>query len=301
MIQLKDICLDFGTQKVFDHLTMSISPDQRIGLVGRNGSGKSTLLKAIDGLQHLDSGTIGITGKYVTVRDSYASILQAIEHASIANGVSAKIKWIDTQEIEEKKITVKEVLSGIQGIIVPGGFGKRGTEGKIACIRYARENNIPYLGLCYGFQMALIEFGRNVLKLHDANSTEINPDCKHKVIDLLPEQKAIEGLGGNMRLGAHDMDITKGTMAYTLYGKKTKVKERFRHRYEFNPDYIAQYEEKGVVFSGRSPKAPIMQIFELKGHPYFVGTQAHPEFRSRPLTPSPLYLGFVKACVSKKD
>src|SRR3989344_6258330 len=134
-----------------------------------------------------------------------------------------------------------------------------------------------------------------MLNLEDSNTTEINPNCKNKIIDLLPEQKAIEGLGGNMRLGAHDMMITKGSMAYHLYGKKQKVKERFRHRYELNPIYISQFEEKGIVFSGRSPKAPIMQIFELKGHPFFVGTQAHPEFRSRPLQPSPLYIGFIKA------
>ena len=239
---------------------------------------------------------IGITGKYVTIRDSYASLIEAVNHASVANNLKTKIRWIDTTEIEQGKLSVKDAMQGLQGIIVPGGFGKRGTEGKIACIKYARENNLPYLGLCFGFQMALIEFARNVLHLEDAHSTEIKEGCKSKVIDILPEQKNISTLGGNMRLGAHEIEIKKGTFAYKIYGKKLRIVERFRHRYEFNPEYIEMFEKAGIIFSGKSPVAPIMQIFELKGHPFFFGIQAHPEFKSRPLDPSPVYSSFIKAC-----
>jgi CTP synthase len=240
---------------------------------------------------------IGMTGKYTGLRDSYASIIKALEHAGTHLGVKVRIKWIETTDIERKKLSVKDALEGLDGIIVPGGFGKRGSEGKISCIKYARENNIPYLGLCFGFQMAVIEFARNVCGLKEANSTEIEPDTKCQIIDILPEQKKIEGLGGNMRLGGRDVEVKPGTKAYTLYGNKKFVRERFRHRYEVNPEMINLLEEKGIVFSGKAPKYPIMQILELPKHKFFVGVQFHPEFTSRPLRPNPLYLGFVKAAM----
>jgi len=243
-----------------------------------------------------DEITIGITGKYVMVRDSYASIIKALEHAGIYLNTKLNIKWIDTEIINDNNAATE--LKDIKGIIVPGGFGKRGTEGKISCIKYARENNLPYLGLCFGFQMALIEYARNILKLKNANSTEIDPKTKYPVVDILPEQKLLETLGGNMRLGGHDILIKENTLAYNLY-KQLKIRERFRHRYECNPDYIDKFEEKGIVFSGKSAdEKNIMQILELTNHKFFIGTQYHGEYTSRPLKPHPLYLGFIKACLS---
>ncbi|NQV09096.1 CTP synthase (glutamine hydrolyzing) [Candidatus Woesearchaeota archaeon] len=241
--------------------------------------------------------TIGMTGKYTGLRDSYASIIKALEHSGSKFRTNVKIKWIETTEIEKGKKNVVDELKDVSGIIVPGGFGKRGTEGKIKCIEYARKNNLPYLGLCLGFQMAMIEFARNVCGLKDANSTEMESDPKHPVIDILPEQKKIEGLGGNMRLGGRDVLVKKDTKAYKLYGNKTTVRERFRHRYECNPEYIPVLEKNGLVFSGKAPKVPIMQILELPKHPFFVGVQFHPEFTSRPLAPNPLYMGFVEAAI----
>jgi CTP synthase len=242
--------------------------------------------------------TIGITGKYTAVRDSYASIINALEHAGIAAGCKEKIKWIDTTDITEGN--VGDFLSDVDGIIVPGGFGTRGTEGKIACIRYARENNLPYLGLCLGFQMAVIEFARNVCGLTDADSTEINPDCAEPVIDILPEQRDILSLGGNMRLGGHDIEIKSKTQTWELFGKKETVRMRFRHRYEVAPRYIETLEKAGLVFSGKAPNQPIMQILELPGHPYFIGTQAHPCLTSRPLRPQPMFAGLIAAAMQKR-
>jgi CTP synthase len=242
--------------------------------------------------------TIGITGKYTSVRDSYASIINALEHAGIALGCDVKIKWVDTTDITDQNAA--EHLEDVDGIIVPGGFGTRGAEGKIACIKYARENNLPYLGLCFGFQMAVIEFARSVCGLTRANSTEIEPDCPEPVIDILPEQKKIEGLGGNMRLGGRDIEIKPNTMAWKLFGKADSVRMRFRHRYEVDPRYIEQLEKAGLVFSGKAPNQPIMQILELPGHPYFFGTQAHPCLTSRPLRPQPMFVGLVAAAMQKR-
>ena len=270
---------------------------ERLGLKNGKKAESKEWVQFVDNLTHPKREiTIGMTGKYTGLRDSYASILMALEHAGAKTQTKISIRWIEVTEIETGKITVEEALKGLAGVIVPGGFGKRGTEGKIACIKYLRENKIPYLGLCFGFQMALIEFARNVCGLKDANSTEIEPDCKYQVIDILPEQKKIEGLGGNMRLGGRDVEIKKGTMAHKLYGS-LKVRERFRHRYECNPEYIGTFEKKGIVFSGKAPDYPIMQILELPGHPFFVGTQFHPEFTSRPLSPNPLYVAFVEAAI----
>lgn len=241
--------------------------------------------------------TVGITGKYTMIRDAYASVIHALQHAAMHNNVTVKIKWVETTAIEEGKISAEKELEGVNGIVVPGGFGRRGVEGKIACLKYVRENNIPYLGLCYGFQMAVIEFVRNVCGIAGAHTSEVEPQAEHKVIDILPEQKKIEGLGGNMRLGARDVEIKKDTLAYTLYGNKLIVRERFRHRYEVDPKYIGLLEKHGLVFSGKAPNYPIMQILELPQHKFFIGTQFHPEFISRPLAPHPLYVGFIKACV----
>jgi len=238
---------------------------------------------------------IGIMGKYTSVRDSYASIIHALEHSGTAEGCRVEIAWIDTTDITDDNAA--EHLAGLNGIIVPGGFGVRGMEGKIACVRYAREHGLPYLGICYGFQMAVIEFARNVCGLTGANSTEIDPETPYPVVDILPEQKEIEGLGGNMRLGGRDVLVKPGTFAAELFNNAPEIRLRFRHRYEVDPQYIERLEAGGMIFSGKAPDYPIMQILELPRsiHPYFIGTQAHPEFQSRPLRPQPMFRGLVKA------
>jgi len=242
--------------------------------------------------------TIGITGKYTAVRDSYASIINALEHAGIALSCDAAIKWIETTGITDQNVA--DHLRDVDAIIVPGGFGTRGTEGKIACIKYARENNLPYLGLCFGFQMAVVEFARSVCGLTKANSAELEPDCPDPVIDILPEQKKIEGLGGNMRLGGKDIELKPQTLAWKLFGKAHSVRMRFRHRYEVDPRYIEQLEKAGLVFSGKAPNQPIMQILEIPSHPFFLATQAHPCLTSRPLRPQPMFVGLVAAAMQKR-
>ncbi len=241
--------------------------------------------------------TLAVTGKYVALRDAYASIIKSAEHCSVQLGVDVALKWLDTTLVDANNVARK--LSDCHGIIVPGGFGIRGTEGKIECIKYAREHNMPYLGLCLGFQMAVIEFARNVCGLEGANSTEFDPRCTNPVIDILPEQKKIEGLGGNMRLGGKEVELKPGTQVYKMYDNASRIRLRFRHRYEVDPKYIDQLEEHGMIFSGKHPTQPIMQVLELPKsmHPYFVGTQAHPELTSRPLRPSPFFLGLCNAAV----
>ena len=244
--------------------------------------------------------TIGMTGKYTSLRDSYASIIKAFEHAGAANDTRVEIKWIETTDIEEGKVAVEDALKDVDGILVAPGFGKRGTEGKIKCLEFARINDIPYLGVCYGMQMAVMEFVRHVCGLKNANSTEIDPDTQNPVIDILPEQKKIEGLGGNMRLGGKDVEVKPNTLAYELYGQKTLIRERFRHRYEVNPKYIPLLEKHGMVFSGKHPEFEIMQIMEIPGMNFYTGVQFHPEYTSRPLEPNPMYDGLVKAALKSK-
>jgi CTP synthase len=245
--------------------------------------------------------TVAVTGKYTSLRDAYASIIKAGEHCGIQLGINVNFKWIDTTTIDRSNVAKR--LADCHGIIVPGGFGVRGTEGKIECIRYARENKIPYLGLCLGFQMAVIEFARNVCGIEGANSSEFEKNCRNPVIDVLPEQKKIEGLGGNMRLGGKDIELRPGTLAAKLFDNAATTRLRFRHRYEVDPKYIQTLEEHGLVFSGKHPNQPIMQILELpqETHPYFIGTQAHPELTSRPLRPSPLFLGFCQAALAYSE
>jgi len=242
--------------------------------------------------------TIGITGKYTSVRDSYASIINALEHAGIPLACKVKLKWIETTTVTDE--TTAEQLKEVDGIIVPGGFGTRGAEGKIACIKYARENELPYLGLCFGFQLAVVEFARNVCGLEKAGSTEIEPGCAEPVINPLPEQKKIEGLGGNMRLGGQNIELKHETLAWRLFGKRDSVRMRFRHRYEVDPRYLELLESHGLVFSGKAPNQPIMQILEIPSHPFFIGTQAHPCLTSRPLRPQPMFVGLVAAAMKKR-
>ncbi|MEW6249740.1 MAG: CTP synthase [Planctomycetota bacterium] len=240
---------------------------------------------------------IGITGKYTAVRDAYASILKALEHAGTYLGCKVHVRWVDTSELTDA--TAGETLADLHGIIVPGAFGTRGAAGKIACVKYARTSRLPCLGICYGFQMAVIEFARNVCGLADADSTEIDSECRYPVINLLPEQKQIEGLGGTMRLGGHDIVVKPDTLAARMFGTRTRM--RFRHRFEVDPRYIPQLEAGGMVFSGKSPRAEIMNILELPPqlHPFYVGTQAHPELTSRPLSPHPMFVGLVHAALAR--
>jgi CTP synthase len=241
--------------------------------------------------------TIAVTGKYTSLRDAYASIIKAVEHCGVHLDCNVQLKWIDTTTLEASNAARR--LTDCHGIIVPGGFGSRGTEGKIECIRYARENRVPYLGLCLGFQMAVIEFARNVCGIVGANSTEFDPRSPAPVIDILPEQKKIEGLGGNMRLGGKDIILRPNTLVSRLFNNSTQIRLRFRHRYEVDPKYIDTLERHGLIFSGKAPNHPIMQVLELpqEMHPFFLGTQAHPELTSRPLRPQPMFMGFIQAAM----
>ncbi|RLF89969.1 CTP synthetase [Thermococci archaeon] len=240
---------------------------------------------------------IAVVGKYVKLADSYLSIKEALKHSSVANGVKVRIRWIESEDVEKEGY---ELLKGVDGIIVPGGFGARGTEGKIMAVHYAREKGIPFLGICFGFQLTVVEFARNVLGLEGAHSTEIDPNTPYPVVDLLPEQRGIDKLGGTMRLGAYPVRIKEGTLARALYGKEL-IYERHRHRWEVNPTFIEQLENKGLVFSGISgDDKRRMEILELPGHPYFIATQYHPELKSRPMNPAPVFRGLVKAAKEKK-
>jgi len=237
--------------------------------------------------------TIGIVGKYTALADAYLSIKEAFKHAGIVSSCRVNLKWLESDEI------TPEDLRSVDGILVPGGFGPRGAEGKINAIKYARENNIPFLGICFGFQLAVVEFARNVCKLKDANTTEADPETSHPVIDLIPEQKDIHKKGGTMRLGACPCIIEPDTLAYNLY-KEEKIFERHRHRWEVNPSYIKILEENGLKFSGKYPGKDLMEIVELPSHPYFIASQFHPEFKSRIEKPAPLFAGLVKAALRRK-
>ncbi len=247
---------------------------------------------------------IALIGKYSALKDSYLSHIKAFDHAGAEVGAKVNLVWVYAPEKDAKNFD-KDVekmykeLAKVDGILVPGGFGTRGTEGKILAAGFARKNNIPYLGVCLGLQMATIEFARSVLGYKDANSTEFNKRTKHPVVCLLPEQNKVKYKGATMRLGSQPCLIKPGTLAYNLYGKK-KIHERHRHRYEINPEYINVLEKAGLKFSGRSPDGIKMEIGEIKDHPYFIAAQYHPEFKSRPTRPAPLYYGLVDAAVKHK-
>ena len=263
----------------------------------------------------IHSVEIGIVGKYVALHDAYLSVVEALNHGGIANKTQVKIRWIDSEELTPDNI--EEYLHDLNGILVPGGFGTRGIEGKILAIQYARENNIPFLGLCLGMQLAITEFARNVLGYKDASSTEFDPDTKHPVIHIMPEQEGVENLGGTLRLGAYPCILGKESKAYSLYdstysgnggehscdvlNKDEKggmlIYERHRHRYEVNNEYRKELEDKGMTLSGISPDGRIVEMIELKDHPYFLATQAHPEFKSRPDAPHPLFAGLITAAL----
>jgi len=235
---------------------------------------------------------IAIVGKYVNLRDAYLSVIEALRHGGFHHGVKVELNWVSSDDLEDADVS--QAFAGMHGIVVPGGFGWRGVEGKLEAIRYARERGVPYLGLCLGLQCAVIEFARNVCGLEGANSSEFDPATPHPVIDLLPEQKNVTDLGGSMRLGAQPCHIVPGTKAEQVYGERV-VYERHRHRYEVNPAYHDALSGKGLVFSGLSPDGRLVEIVELEGHPFFMAGQFHPELRSRPTRPHPLFRDFIGA------
>lgn len=236
--------------------------------------------------------TIAIVGKYVKLEDSYLSVTESLHHAGFANNVNVNIKYIDCETVTKENAS--NILEGIDGIIVPGGFGNRGIEGKINTIEYARKNNIPFLGICLGMQMAVVEYARNVLGLKDANSEEFDENCKNQVIHIMDDQKNINKKGGTMRLGKYPCILKKGSLAHKLYGKD-EISERHRHRFEYNNEYKERLEKAGLMCTGTSPDGRLVEIVELPTHPYFIAGQFHPEFKSRPDRPSPLFVGLVKA------
>jgi CTP synthase len=261
-----------------DHLALDSSalpPDQR------DDSWRRLVTRETEG-----EVSVALVGKY-GLEDAYLSIHEALKHAGLEHRVHVDRRWVHAEDLADGH---DGELADVDGVVVPGGFGARGTDGKIAAIRYARENDVPFLGLCLGFQLAVVEFARHVLDLEAAHSTELDPDTPHPVIDLLPEQFQVEEFGGTMRLGAHETSIEQGTLAHELYGS-TSCTERHRHRYEVNPSYIEALEDAGLVFSGRADHR--MELLELPEHTFFLGTQFHPEFRSRPGRPSPPFLGFL--------
>lgn len=299
-----EVPLNFERDKIGDRIMEVLSLKSRVRKDGlakwRNFVGRTKNLTG--------EVNIAIVGKYFdtgdfVLSDAYISVIEAIKYSAYKAGAKPVLHWLNAKDFESGVADVKS-LSKYDGIIVPGGFGETGIEGKLKVIEYAREKKIPYFGLCYGMQLAVVEFARNVLGLKEANTTEINPDTPYPVIDIMPDQKAKlakDDYGGTMRLGACPAVLESGSIARKAYGV-AEISERHRHRYEVNPEYIKRIEEKGMIFSGKSPDGVLMEIAELpkKEHPFFVGTQFHPEFKARPLSPHPLFTEFIKAAVNGK-
>lgn len=253
----------------------------------------------VDSLKHpTKEVTVALVGKYTQLHDAYISVVEALKHGAVAHNASIHIKWIPSETVTSE--SVDELLSDVSGILVPGGFGDRGIEGKITAIQYAREHQVPFLGLCLGMQLAIVEFSRNVIGFTDAHSAELDPATNHPVIHLMPDQNGVEDLGGTLRLGSYPCVLSEGSKARALYGTET-IQERHRHRYEVNNYYRADFTKNGLVLSGLSPDGKIVEMIELPSHPWFVATQAHPEFKSRPNRPHPLFRGFVGAALTYQD
>ncbi len=252
----------------------------------------------VDACKHLDKTVrVALVGKYISLHDAYISVVESLKHAGIANGAAVDIKWVDSEKVTAENAA--EIFSDVSGILVPGGFGDRGIDGKIEAIHYARVNKIPFLGLCLGMQLSIVEFARNVVGYDDAHSVELDPSTTHPVIHLMPEQDGVENIGGTLRLGSYPCVLDKDSKAYELYGEET-IHERHRHRYEVNNDYRNVLIENGMKLSGISPDGRIVEMVEITDHPWFIGTQAHPELKSRPNRPHPLFNGFIKASLENK-
>ena len=255
------------------------------------------LIKTVDNLK--EEIEIALVGKYVELHDAYLSVAEALKHAGYKYYTKVNINWINSESLENEKTNLKEIFKNTKGILVPGGFGNRGINGKLKAIEYARTNNIPFLGICLGMQLAVIEFARNVCKIEDANSTEFDTLTKNPIIDLMADQKTIINKGGTLRLGNYECVIEKGTLAFKDY-KQTSILERHRHRYEFNNNYKEVFEENGMVFSGINEESNLVEIIEIPKHKHFIACQFHPEFKSRPTKPHPLFDSFVNAAINEK-
>ncbi|MCM1308469.1 MAG: CTP synthase [Butyrivibrio sp.] len=238
--------------------------------------------------------TVALVGKYVQLHDAYISVVEALKHGGISNQATVDIKWVDSETITEENIA--ELMSDVCGILIPGGFGQRGIDGMITAIKYARENKVPFLGLCLGMQLTIVEYARNAAGINDAHSIEIDPNTTHPVIALMPDQNGVEDIGGTLRLGAYPCVLAKNSLAYRLYGEET-ISERHRHRYEVNNDYRDILTKNGMCLSGTSPDNRIVEMCELTEHPFFIATQAHPELKSRPNRPHPLFKGLIEAAL----
>ncbi|MDL4839173.1 glutamine hydrolyzing CTP synthase [Aquibacillus rhizosphaerae] len=257
-------------------------------------------MEIVERVQNLSKKiTIGLVGKYVELPDAYISVVESLKHAGFAFDADIDIRWINAEEVDEQNVV--EQLQGVDGILVPGGFGDRGIEGKIEAIRFAREEQIPFLGICLGMQLATVEFARNVVGLVNAHSAEFDPETPYPIIDLLPEQKDVSDMGGTLRLGVYPCRLKEGTKTREVYNDEDVIYERHRHRFEFNNQFRDQMEEKGFIFSGTSPDGRLIETIELENHPWFVASQYHPEFKSRPNRPQRLFYGFIGASVNKKE
>lgn len=300
-----DIPINFEKEKLSDKLCTALNIKRKNKNIKYWNQWRKFVKNAHNGKSVVNIAVVGKyfeTGEYI-LSDSYLSVIEAIKYSAYTEKVKPVLSWITSIDFEKNPTKLKE-LKKYDGIVIPGGFGARGTEGLISTIRFARENKIPYFGLCYGMQMLVIEYARNVLNLRDANTREINPKSKNLVIDIMESQKELlkkNLYGGSMRLGEYKALLREGTIARNAYGKK-EVFERHRHRYEVNPAFIGDLESKGLVFSGRSPDGHLMEIAELprEKHPFFLGTQFHPEFQAHPLNPHPLFSEFIKACIKNK-
>lgn len=251
----------------------------------------------IEHLQHIDKTVkVALVGKYVALQDAYLSVAESLRHAGYTRYADVEIDWVHSEELTDENVV--ERLGGADAIVVPGGFGERGVEGKMVAIKYARENDVPFLGICLGMQLASVEIARNVAGYENAHSSELAPETPHKIIDLMPDQKDIIDLGGTLRLGNYPCVIAEGTKAMELYDEK-EIQERHRHRYEFNNEYREALEEVGVVFSGTSPDGRLVEMIELRDHKYFMAVQFHPEFKSRPTRPHPLFQGLIDAGIGE--
>jgi CTP synthase len=272
---------------------------KKLNLVNHNEPELTKWKEFLDKLKYPKSKvTIGLIGKYLELQDAYKSILESFVHAGAINECQVQVLNVHSEFITNDN--VYEKLAGLDGLLVAPGFGHRGVEGKIVAVKYARENNLPFFGICLGMQMAVIEFARNVLGLKEAHSTEMDPDSKEPVIDLMEEQKKITAKGGTMRLGAYACELKKETLAYSIYGY-SPVSERHRHRWEFNNKYLEQFENAGMVASGKNPATGLVEIIELPAHPFFIGVQYHPELKSTVENPQPIFVHFIKAAKEYAD
>jgi len=294
VISAHDAPTIYHVPRIFEEQGLTDYILQRLGLPSRENT-LPEWTKFVDRLSNVSGEVeVAIIGKYTELRDSYLSHIEAVHHCEAATGRHVKIRWIESEQVEQGLI--KDPFEGVDGIVIPGGFGWRGVEGKVSAARYARENKVPFLGICLGFQTSIIGFARDMLSLAGANSSEFDTRTPHPVIALLPEQEGVDELGGTMRLGSHKVLVQADSVASRLYGC-VEVSERHRHRYEVNPRYIPDFESAGLHFTGKSEDGRRMEIYELAGHPYMVGCQFHPELKSRPNRPAPLYLGLVQAAI----